>query len=147
MPSRKRSKSRRRRSSSCGKGQIRRVSYTTKRGRYVPPPVLKILPTPKKGKLYPYKESYSKSKRHSILKRLAKRDSTARVLRRVNLIKNYSTRGSAQRKPLSGDVKYMEKLLRQKRESSVQDLRREDAHAHADVSNGHIPVYISPINT
>lgn len=64
---------------------------------------------------YGYSVKSSKSRRHSSLKRASKQHSSLTVLRRLNLIRNYSKSGSKENyKRLSDDVEYMKKQKRLK---------------------------------
>lgn len=91
----------------CPKGKIRRVAYTTRRGTRVKstcvpdkgkpgrtPPHLRVLPKPTPGVLGKYGYSgvkqLSAAQRHAALRRSIRKEGYMKTMRRVNLIANYT---------------------------------------------------------
>lgn len=62
-----------------------------------------------------YKVSASKVSRHKALKKGSKKYGTLATMRRVNLIRNLTKRGTKNRDILGEDVEYMKKLYRQEK--------------------------------
>ena len=109
----------------CSRGMIRRKSFTNKRGVHVrsscvkdrgaPGKGPKTLPKYKSGSLPGYHLKDRESTRRSKLRKISKKKGCIRTLREVNLLRNFNTRGSANYKKLSKDVRYMEMECRKRR--------------------------------
>jgi hypothetical protein len=91
----------------CRKGQIVRRSFTTKRGKRVPPACVKdagapgktpkskrVLPVPEPGFLKGWRKVLPDKKRHKIIKDVNAAEGCASTIRRLNLLANYTKRTS-----------------------------------------------------
>jgi hypothetical protein len=126
----------------CPLGMIMRKGYTTKRSsKKVNPVCIKDMGRPGKGpKTLPpidknisladfgYTVKKSSRSRHGSLKRASKKYGTLPILKRVNLIRNYSKGVTDNYQVLSSDVNYMkDQYAKEKRSSKIKSTTKRSS--------------------
>lgn len=107
----------------CKAGEILRKGYTIKsgpaKGTRVTPSCVpdkgapgkgpKTLPKPRAGALHGYSTKLSAEERREVLNRLARKDGCGVVVKRLNLIANFTKRSNpSAHKTMRADMKYMQ---------------------------------------
>lgn len=131
--------------SKCPNGQIRRRGYTAKRGskkisvkstcikdrgsKGKGPKTLPVLREEVSLSRHGYSAKATKERRHTALRKAARTHGTLKVLRRLNLIRNYSSWNKENYDKMSEDVKYLseyyekEKVRLNRRKGSSKSKR------------------------